>query len=314
MPLQANDSALLDSVRLIRWPARKKSPAGMAGNHLSRVLGVSAEFTEYRAYRPGDAIQRIDWKLLARSNRAYIRLSNDWTVQSTLLLVDASGSLAYPAATLEKWHFARQLALGLAAAAHRGNDPVGLLVATDAGPRRLPPRGRRGVVGDIARVLSTIVPEGSQQLAPLMRFVPLLRSTGRIAIISDFLGDAEAMRAMAGQLSAAGREVHAVHVVHANELDPQRRTTLLTDPEDVHFKRPMTAATRRSYLATFTAWREQLAREWRMAGTYYTMVSTSEPVAYAVRRVAMPIVSGGNVRDAPGPSVGRAGGRGGPVS
>ena len=159
MPLEANDSVLLDSVRSVRWPARKKSPVGLAGNHLSKVLGVSAEFTEYRAYRQGDDTNRIDWKLLARSDRAYVRLSNDRTVLSTMLLMDASGSLAYPEATLENWHFARQVTIGLASAAYGGNDPVGLLIATAEGPKRLPPRTRRGVVQNIATVLGNITPK-----------------------------------------------------------------------------------------------------------------------------------------------------------
>jgi uncharacterized protein (DUF58 family) len=285
MPLEANDSVLLDSVRSIRWPARRKSPAGMAGNHLSKVLGVSAEFTEYRAYRPGDDTNRIDWKLLARSNRAYIKLSNDRTVLSTMLLVDASGSLAYPAATLEKWHFARQVAIGLASASYGGADPIGMLVATSDGPRRLPPRTRRGVVQDIAHVLAGITPAGSPELAP---FLPMLRSAGRVAIISDFLGDADATLKMAGQLAAMGREIHAVHIVHANELNPPRRTTLLTDPENADLKRPMTDVTRRAYLNNFDEWREQMARDWRMAGAYYTEVNTSDTVANAVRRVVTP--------------------------
>ncbi len=289
MPLLATDSALLDSVRSIRWPARRKSPAGLAGGHLSKVLGVSAEFTEYRAYRQGDDVNRIDWKLLARSNRAYIRLSNDRTVLSTMLLVDASGSLGYPADTNEKWLYARNLAIGLASAAHRGNDPVGLLAATSAGPRRLPPRTRRGVVHEIATVLADVTPEGSPELAPLL---PMLRSSGRIAIISDFLGDADELLKMAGQLAAAGREVHAIHVIHQNEMSPPRRTTLLTDPEDLEMKRPMTENTRRRYINNFSEWRENLARDWRLVGAYYNTVVTSEPIARAVRRIAVPQTRG----------------------
>jgi len=285
MPVHASDSALLDSVRSIRWPARRKSPAGMAGNHLSKVLGISAEFTEYRAYRQGDDVNKIDSKLLARSNRPYIRLSNDRTVLSTMLLVDASGSLAYPADTLEKWQFARQVAIGLASASYGGADPIGLLVATADGPKRLPPRTRRGVVQEIAQTLADVTPSGSPELAPL---VPMVRSAGRVAIISDFLGDADDILKMAGQLAAAGREVHAVHVVHANELNPPRRTTLLTDPENESLKRPMTDGTRRAYLNTFSEWRENLARDWRMTGAYYTMVDTSDTVANAVRKVVIP--------------------------
>ena len=279
------DSQLLDAVRSVKWPSRRKAPGGLAGSHLSRVLGVSAEFTEYRAYRPGDDTHRIDWKLLARSNRAYIRLSNDRTVVPTMLLVDASGSLAYPAATMEKWQYARHIAMGLAAAARRASDPVGVLVATPNGPRQLPPRTRQSVVHEIARVLADVTPAGSPDLAPLLA---MLRTTARVAIISDFLGDAEQLLQMASQLGAAGREVHAVHVVHTAELDPPQKTTLLIDPELADLKRPLTADTRRRYLQRFAEWRDQLARDWRMAGAYYTQVVTSEPAAHAVRRIASP--------------------------
>jgi uncharacterized protein (DUF58 family) len=260
----------------------------MAGNHLSKVLGISAEFTEYRAYRQGDDVNRIDWKLLARSNRAYVRLSNDRTVLSTMLLVDASASLAYPSATMEKWHFARQVTIALASAAHRGSDPVGLLIATDNGPRHLQARSRRGVVSDIARVLDEVTPTGSPEMAPIL---PRLRSSGRVAIISDFLGDADALLKVAGQLCAAGREVHAVHILHGNEVTPSRHSALVTDPENDTFKRPMTDTTRRRYMQNFGEWREELARSWRLVGAYYTAVATTETVANATRRVTMPNVA-----------------------
>ena len=279
------DSVLLDAVRSVKWPGRRKAPGGLTGNHQSRVLGVSAEFTEYRAYRQGDDTHRIDWKLLARSDRAYIRLSNDRTTLPTVVLVDASGSLAYPSATLEKWYYVRHIAMGLAAAARRASDPVGVLVATDQGPRRLPPRTRQSVVYEIAKVLADVTPAGSPDLTPLLA---MLRSTARVAIVSDFLGDADHLLKMASQLSAAGREVHAVHVVHPDELEPPHKTMLLADPEQADFKRPLTESTRRRYLETFGAWRERLARDWRMAGAYYTQVVTSEPAAHAVRRIATP--------------------------
>jgi uncharacterized protein (DUF58 family) len=255
----------------------------MPGGHLSRVLGSSSEFTEYRAYRQGDDTRRIDWKLLARTNRAYVRVSNDRTVLSTILVVDASASLAFPQDSMEKWHYARQIALGLAAAVHSTGDPVGVVVATATGLIRLPPRTRRTVLNEIAYVLGDVTPGGSPLLAPL---TPILRNAGRIAIISDFLGDAEPLIRAAGRLVAAGREVHPVHVLHGDELDPPGNSTLLTDPEDDSIKRPVTAATRKKYLDNFGAWREEIARGWRMTGAYYNAVVTTEPVARSVRRIA----------------------------
>ena len=290
MSLSAADGALLDAVSTLRWPARRRAPAGLVGEHLSRVLGGTAEFTEYRAYRQGDDVGRIDWKLLARSDRAYIRLSNDRTVLPTTVVLDASASLAYPAATLEKWHFARQIAIGLAAAAHRGRDPVGLIVASAEGPARMPLRTRRGTVHQIAEVLARVTPAGSPALAPLLATV---RGPARVAIISDFLAeDADALLAAGAQLCAAGREVYAVHVIHAQELDLPRHAALVNDPERPDVRRPLTEQARRGYEEAFGTWRAGLAREWRRAGANYTEVVTSEPVAHAVRRIVTPLVAG----------------------
>lgn len=247
------------------------------------MLGSSAEFTEYRSYRQGDETRRIDWKLLARSNRAYIRLSNDRTIVPTMLLVDASASLAYPAESLEKWHYARQIALGLASAAHGGGDPVGLTVIAGEGTKRLPARTRRGSVYEIARVLNGVIPSGSPSLSTVL---PSLRSAGRVAIVSDFLGGPDSLLRMASHLTAAGKEVHAIHVIHAGELDPPKGATLLADPEDPALMRPVTRETRREYFGRFGEWRKEIAREWRMAGAYYFACVTTEPAARAVRRIA----------------------------
>jgi len=106
---------LLDAVRGIRWPARSAVRGGIPGAHTSRLRGISAEFTEYRPYRQGDDPRRIDWKLFARSNRAYIRLSNDRAILPTMIVIDASASMAFPVATNAKWKLAAQLGVGLGA-------------------------------------------------------------------------------------------------------------------------------------------------------------------------------------------------------
>lgn len=290
--LDVQDSALLDAVRAIRWPARRAASSGAHGAHLSRMHGLSQEFTEHRAYRPGDDMRRLDWKLLGRTDRAYIRVARERRVLPTVLLVDASASLAYPADTLEKWNHARHVALGLAAATYFGRDPVGLLLASgsaqsgagSADVKWLPPRTRQGVVREIALTLSGATPAGSIDLAALLA---RLRHVGRIAVVSDFLSDADGLPAIAGRASAAGTEVYAVHLVHEHEVRPPQ-SGLLIDPERVELRRTMTGPTRRQYIENFSAWCDRLARAWSAQGAYYTRVMTGEPAARAVRRIALP--------------------------
>ena len=148
------------------------------------------------------------------------------------------------------------------------------------------------MVHQILALLSTVEPGGSPELAPLFKTVDRQNRRARIAIVSDFLGDAEELLKIATQRSAAGREVHAVHVIHSNEMSPSSRPALVIDPEAADLKRPMSELSRIGYLDNFGAWRRRLAREWRMAGAYYTEVVTDRKAAYAVRRIVLPPETG----------------------
>ena len=274
---------LLEALRGVQWPSRRPVGGALPGTHQSRLRGSAPELSEYRPYRQGDDPRRLDWKLLARSDRAYIRLADDHSVLATTIVVDASTSMAFPPATLAKWRTACALAVGLAAVAHAGGDPVGLIVAAPEGMRHLPPRSRRDVIGEMARTLDAMTPGGSTPLAPALAAV---RPRTRVAVVSDLLGDADALRRAAGELAAAGSEVHLVHVVADAELDPGGRAILATDPEDARVARPLVGDARREYTEAFAAWREALQRDWQGPGLSYALVTDGESVARAVRRLA----------------------------
>jgi uncharacterized protein (DUF58 family) len=236
-------------------------------------------------YRQGDDPRRIDWRLLARSDRAYIRLATDRAILPTMIVLDASASMAFPVATREKWQRAREIAVALAAVVHADGDPVGVAVADDRGQMRVvPARTRRGVVGEITRIIDAAQPGGTNALAPT---VQAMRSR-RIAIITDLLGDsAELLRAARVHIVGGG-EVHLVHVVAREELDPPRRVMLAADPEQMTLQRLLGESTRREYDVAFAGWRTEMARQWRAAGAAYTEVITDEPTPHAVRRIAEP--------------------------
>ena len=49
----------------------------------------------------------------------------------TMIVLDASASMAFPVSTNAKWRLASQLAVGLAAVARSSADPVGLVIARE---------------------------------------------------------------------------------------------------------------------------------------------------------------------------------------
>lgn len=278
-------AALLDAVRGVHWPARHAVRGTAAGTHHSHRRGASPEFSEYRIYRQGDDPRRIDWRLLARSDRAYIRLANERAVLSTMLVVDASASMAFPAPSLGKWRLAKQLAVALSAIVHADGDPVGVMIAGPGDPHGLAPRTRRGVTGEIARMLDAGAAAGD---ADVGRAAAAARVSQRVVVISDFLGHAGSVLRVAREHIAAGGEAHAVHVVSAVELEPPARPMLATDPEDASIQRPLVDATRAAYQQAFGQWRAALASDWHAAGAAFTLVRDDEPADRAVRRIVAP--------------------------
>jgi len=280
-------AALLDSVRGIRWPARSAVRGGIPGAHTSRMRGSSAEFTEYRPYRQGDDLRRIDWKLFARSDRAYIRLSNDRAILPTTIVLDASASMAFPLPSLGKWSLAAQAAIGLAAVARNSADPVGLVIARASEIVQIPPRTRQSVINEMVRAISETNPSGDHPITPAIDAAA--RMSGRIVLITDFLGDGEDLLASASRAVVAGKEIHALHVLAPEEIDPPRETVLVSDPERTDIRRPLTPEARDSYLAAFSAWRERTAHDWSESGVLYSVaIVGDEAPDHLVRRIAAP--------------------------
>jgi uncharacterized protein (DUF58 family) len=273
--------ALLDAVRGVRWPAARRVNGATLGAHPSQLRGNSSEFSEYRPYRQGDDPRRVDWRLLARSERAYVRLTTDKATFRTSMIVDASASMAYPQPALDKWRLARELVVGLAAVAHAEADPVGLAIASES-PKIFAPRARRSVLLEMMRALDVTVPSGSAEIAPLVARA----RAARVVVISDLLGDAAAILAAAKLRVAAKGEVIVVHIVATEEMNPPEQALLAVDPEDPTMRRLLDGAMRTQYRDRFGAWLEEMAASTRAVGIRYISALTDEPATHLVRRVA----------------------------
>lgn len=273
--------ALLDAVRGVRWPAARRVVGASLGAHPSRLTGNSSEFSEFRPYREGDDSRRVDWRLLARSDRAYVRLTTDRATVRTSVVLDASASMAYPVPEWDKWRLARELTVGLLSVAHAEGDPVGLAIAA-ATPAVFAPRARRSVLVEMMRAIDATTPSDAAPLAPL---VAGARAT-RVAVITDLLGDTDALLAAARLRMAAGAEIIVVHVVATEELDPPGGALLAVDPEQPSLRRTLDASARADYQRAFHAWMDDTAASLRAAGVRYMRAETREAAPHLVRRVA----------------------------
>src|SRR5256885_14366229 len=97
---QATRLDLLDPAEVARLGGIEIVAAGvvegfLAGLHRSPFRGFSLEFTEHRAYQPGDELRYLDWKILARADRLFVKQFEEETNLRAMVLVDVSRSMAW---------------------------------------------------------------------------------------------------------------------------------------------------------------------------------------------------------------------------
>ncbi|MBU6365385.1 MAG: DUF58 domain-containing protein [Gemmatimonadetes bacterium] len=276
--------ALLDALHGLRWPARRRAAGGVSGSHAARQRGPGGEFAEVRPYRQGDDPRQLDWRVLARTDRPYVRLLDDRVARATWLVLDATASMAYPSADVAtgKWGMARALAVGLASVAVAGGDPVGVMAVHAGGVLRLDAAMRRGVVAEVATRLDALRCDGEAPLAPALAMLP---PRARVVVCTDGLADAAAQRREAARHVAGGAEVTCVQLVAREELTPPAQPETARDPEGGFPDQRRDAAGWPAYLARFEAFRGAEAAAWRAVGARWVEVRADEAPADAVRRV-----------------------------
>jgi uncharacterized protein (DUF58 family) len=210
------------------------------GQYLGLLPGAGSEPAGTREYRPGeDEVRRMDWAVTARTTVPHVRQVDADRELTTWVLVDASASMDFGTAQVEKRDLAvaAVAAIGFLTAGH-GNRLGGYVVGADA-LRRYPARtGRTHLLGMLRTLLE--LPRQSEARAPdLKDAIHALsrhaRRRGLVVVVSDFLEDFVDQKPTwetALRRLAARHQVLAVEVLDPRELElPDIGLITLVDPE-----------------------------------------------------------------------------------
>src|ERR1700722_9667233 len=117
---------LVERLNHLQLSARRVVEGSISGQHRSPVKGASVEFRQHRFYTPGDEPRRLDWRVLGRTDRPYIKEYDEETNLRCVLLLDCSGSMAYGRPDKTKFDYAARLAASLAYLMLGQTESVGL--------------------------------------------------------------------------------------------------------------------------------------------------------------------------------------------
>ncbi len=274
------DLAALARIRSLELRARAVVEGLWRGLHRSPYHGFSVEFSEYRAYVQGDDPRHLDWKVLARSDRSFIKKFEDETNLRCQLVVDHSRSMQFGSGPLTKADYAATLAATLALFLMQQGDAVGVTTFGDALQEHLPPRNRPGHLRRLMLELEKPAPAGGTALDLSVRqLADLLRKRGMICLVSDLLAPVETLERQLALLGAMGHDLVLFHVLDRAEID-------FTFDKAAHFRDAETgaerfvdpAAARATYLENLQAHREFIRRACERQGIEYHWAPTDTPL------------------------------------
>lgn len=192
----------------------------ITGLHRSPYHGFSVEFTEHRPYMPGDDLKRLDWKVLGKTDRYFIKQFEEETNLKSYLILDASRSMSFASGKhLPKIEYAKYLAASLAYLMMQQRDAVGLTVYDEQILAALPPRGTQPYLYRLLRELEqTRGGRGTQTAEVLHQVAERIKRRGLVILLSDLLDDADTVLTAFKHFRHRGNEVLVLHI-----LDPQER-------------------------------------------------------------------------------------------
>lgn len=274
------DPAALMRVKSLELRARMVMEGFWKGLHRSPYHGFSVEFSEYRPYSRGDDTRFLDWKVMARSDRAYIKKFEDETNLRAHLLLDRSKSMTYGSGSYSKADYSATFAATLAYFLMGQQDAVGLTTFDRGIDSHLPARNRPGQLRQILLQLEKAPSGESTDLGAAMKGLhELIRKRSLVVLLSDLLAPIGDLEKQIGYFSAGRHEIAVFQFLDPREIDFDfSKATHFRDKESQRDLFVDPVAAKSDYLQRLNAHLESIRKLCARHGVSYRLVPTDEPL------------------------------------
>ena len=295
---------LIERLNNLQLSARRVVEGTISGSHRSPVKGASIEFRQHRFYTAGDELRRLDWRVLARTDRPYIKEYDEETNLRCVLMLDSSGSMAYagddsgatkgaegspapsrpgvprPGAAEPKFEYAARTVASLAYLMLGQTESVGLALFGTKVERWLAPHAGTSQLSHLIDVLERAVPRGQSNLGGAMQEVAdRLERRSLVIAVSDAFAPVATIRQGLARLRHDRHETILLQVLHPDEVRfPFRRWSRFRGLEGERARLCEPALVRKVYLDNFRRHRLQLEETCRAAGAEFYSFQTDTPL------------------------------------
>jgi uncharacterized protein (DUF58 family) len=273
------DRRAVERLSHLELKARLAVEGYYSGIHKSPYHGFNVEFAEYREYSPGDDPRYLDWRVLARSDRFFVKQFEAETNLNCYILLDSSGSMEFARDGWNRLDHAASLAAAIALLMLRQGDQVGLVTFDTAVRSFIPPRGNARHFSVIREVLEHLRPGGDTNLAGVLHEIAeRVRRRSLVVVLSDLFDDPEQVLRGLQHFRHRRHEVIVLHLLDDAEVEfPFDRVTLFEGMErgEEIVVDPRVVA--EGYRAKFAEYLEDLKRGCAEKNIDYQRMLISEP-------------------------------------
>jgi uncharacterized protein (DUF58 family) len=293
------DSETINQAQALGLAARFVVEGYMTGEHKSPFRGFSMEFTQHREYVSGDDLRHLDWKVLGRTDRHYLKQYEQETNYVAHILLDGSESMKYgscnskaprgrwaktPRSQFTKLEYGKRLAACLTYLILWQRDAVSIGIFDQTMKDYIPRTGNLGSIHDIMLTLARFSPTGQTAIGQVLHeLAGKIRRRGIVMLISDLFDDEQKILDGIQHLRFGGNEVIVFHTLDPYETEfpfegllefqgLENVPPLLTRPNEI----------RRTFIKEVKAFQQRVREGCERQNTHYVAVNTAHPLHEAV--------------------------------
>ncbi len=281
------EPAALARVKNLALVARGVVEGAISGLHASPYKGFSVEFAEHREYTPGDDPRHLDYRMLARTDRLFVKQYEEETNMRVQILLDTSGSMGYRFEEgLTKLQYGCYLTAVLAYLMTRQQDQVGLVTFDTQVGLEMPARTSPRHFGEMMRQLEAIVPAAETDIAEtLHRLASRFKKRCLIVLVSDLYDEPDELVRALSHFRHRRHEVIVFHVLDPAEIEfPFRETVAFQDMETGARLQVDPAYVRAAYREQIEAFIDHYRRACAEKQIDYVLADTRVPYDFLLSR------------------------------
>jgi len=274
------EPSLVERLNHLSMGARSVVEGSTVGVHKSPLKGSSVEFRQHRAYVAGDEPRRLDWRVLARTDRPYIKEYDEETNLKCLLLLDASGSMGYAGRSGTKFDYAGRLVAALAYLMLAQTESVGMTLFGEKVDQYVPPSSSTGQLSRLIDVLERATPQGpSKPARALHESAERLGRRSLVVIVSDLFAPVAELREGLAHLRHDRHEVVVLRILDADETEfPFKSWARFKGLEGESPRLCEPAMVRKQYLESFQRHQTALQDATRSLNVDFATFQTDRPL------------------------------------